>query len=462
MRPLLKATPAVPDQDAGSRRCVEGQTARVRPAPYDGSVVKNRANDKQKFSVVEVCAGAGGQSLGLHKAGFVHQLAVEIDETAADTLRQNLGAPVVVGDVANTNVWNPADYADVTLFAGGVPCPPFSAAGKQLGTSDERDLFAWAIEQIPAIRPKAVMLENVRGLAAPRFAAYRQRILDRLDELGFIGEWKLLHAADFGVPQLRPRFVLVALPKAEMDYFRWPDTDTNQRLTVGDALYELMAAGGWKHADAWRAMANDIGPTLVGGSKKHGGADLGPTRAKQAWAKLGIDGRGIADAVPGADAPLPTDVMPRLTIEMAARIQGWVEEDAYVFSGRKTSQYRQIGNAFPPPVAKAIGESIIAALRHEGEPRTDLVGIAQLHDPIYRALSRSARPLSLAELVEIYNEGSEAAVQQRLAALQRDFELEVVIDGGTPRYRLGEFKGFTGQADHWRHEVVARHVNRVS
>lgn len=425
-------------------------------------MAKTPAASKQEFSVVEVCAGAGGQSLGLHKAGFVHKLAVEIDQTAADTLRRNLDAPVVVGDVANPGVWDPGDYSGVTLFAGGVPCPPFSAAGKQLGTSDERDLFAWAIEQIPVIRPKAVMLENVRGLAAPRFAAYRQRILDRLDELGFVGEWKLLHAADFGVPQLRPRFVLVALPMADMQYFRWPDTDANERVTVGDALYELMASEGWKHADAWRAIASDIGPTLVGGSKKHGGADLGPTRAKQAWAKLGVDGRGIADAVPGADAPAPTDVMPRLTIEMAARIQGWRVEDEYEFSGRKTSQYRQIGNAFPPPVAQAIGESIIAALRHEGEPRTDLDGVAQLHDPVYRALAKSAHPLSLAELVEVYNEGSEVAVQQRLAALQRDFELEVIDDDGTQRYRLGDFKGFTGQSNHWRHEAVAKFTSRVS
>ncbi|MBS1675646.1 MAG: DNA (cytosine-5-)-methyltransferase [Actinobacteria bacterium] len=423
---------------------------------------KSRATDKQEFSVVEVCAGAGGQSLGLHKAGFVHRLAVELDGTAADTLRQNLGAPVVVGDVANPDVWNPADFAGVSLFAGGVPCPPFSAAGKQLGTSDERDLFAWAIEQIPVIQPKAVLLENVRGLAAPRFAAYRQRILDRLEEFDFIGEWKLLHASDFGVPQLRPRFVLVALPAADMPYFRWPEPDVKNRVTVGDSLYELMASNGWKHANAWREMANDIGPTLVGGSKKHGGADLGPTRAKQAWAKLGVDGRGVADDVPRADAPAPSVVMPRLTIEMAARIQGWTDEDKYVFSGRKTSQYRQIGNAFPPPVAKAIGERIAAALRHDGEPRADFAGITQLHDPVYRALARSERPLSLEELVEAYNEGSEAAVQQRLAALKRDFELTVVLEDGEERYSLGEFKGFTGQSGHWRHEVVAKFASRVS
>ncbi|GLJ62682.1 hypothetical protein GCM10017576_28130 [Microbacterium barkeri] len=158
-----------------------------------------------RYSVVEVCAGAGGQSLGLHKAGFDHAIAIEIDETAAETLRTNGGWRVEVGDVADPAVWRPEEFEGVSLFAGGVPCPPFSVAGKQLGSSDERDLFAWAIEQVAVLRPRAVMLENVRGLSGPRFSAYRQRVLDRLSDLGYVGGWRLLQASDFGVPQLRHR-----------------------------------------------------------------------------------------------------------------------------------------------------------------------------------------------------------------------------------------------------------------
>lgn len=414
------------------------------------------------LSLVEACAGAGGQSLGLHKAGFSHSLAIEIDETAAETLRSNLQVRVAVGDVADSSVWDPRCYAEVDLFAGGVPCPPFSAAGKQLGTSDERDLFAWAIEQVAMLQPRAVMLENVRGLAAPRFAAYRQRILDRLDELGYVGDWKLLHASDFGVPQLRPRFVLVAMPASEMRFFQWPEPQVGARLTVGAALYDLMAAEGWKYADAWREAADDIGPTLVGGSKKHGGADLGPTRAKAAWAKLSVDGRGIADTPPDRRSPSFRTAPPRLTIEMAARIQGWTAEDGYEFVGRKTSQYRQIGNAFPPPVAEALGRSIRAALNHEGSETLRSSGTLSLQDPVYRALARSDEPLSLEDLIGAYNEGSASAVQQRLAAIRHDFDLHTIYVDGIERYLLGEFKGFTGQADHWRHEVVTRFRNRVS
>jgi DNA (cytosine-5)-methyltransferase 1 len=449
----LRSTPAV---TARELKMPDG----ARNDSYYQSVGQDRA---QEYTVVEVCAGAGGQSLGLHNAGFKHSLAVEIDATAADTLSANLGAPVAVGDVASPDVWDPRDYVGVTLFAGGVPCPPFSIAGKQLGSSDERDLFAWAIEQVGVIQPRAVMLENVRGLSSPRFAAYRQRVLDRLDDYGYIGEWKLLHASEFGVPQLRPRFVLVAMRPEDQTYFRFPDGSESARLTVGEALHDLMAARGWKGADEWQRLANDVGPTLVGGSKKHGGADLGPTRAKQGWSKLYVDGRGIADAAPDPDAPSAIERHPRLTIEMAARVQGWRADDEWVFSGRKTSQYRQIGNAFPPPVAEAIGARIVTALENEGLPREDIGRSIDLHDPVYRALANASDALSLAELVRAHNEGSLASVERKITALSHDFDLEVLSDpSGVTRYRLGTFKGFTGQRDHVRHNFVAQHRNRVS
>lgn len=420
-------------------------------------------SEQLNFGVVEVCAGAGGQSLGLHQAGFQHQLAIEIDPTAASTLVSNLKTPVLVGDVADPSLWNPRDYEGVALLAGGVPCPPFSTAGKQLGSSDERDLFAWTIEQVGIMQPRAVLLENVRGLSSPRFSAYRQRILDRLDQFGYVGEWKLLQAADFGVPQLRPRFVLVAMRPEDHVYFRFPEADRMTHTTVGESLHELMASRGWKKADEWKDLAAGVGPTLVGGSKKHGGADLGPTRAKQGWARLYVDGRGIANDAPASDDPSATVVAPKLTIEMAARIQGWSVKDNWIFEGRKTSQYRQIGNAFPPPVARAVGEQIIAALRHQGEKNTRSSEKVDLHDAVYRTLTLASSSVSLTELVRAHNYQSLSEVERKLTALSRDFDLIMDVDGsGEPHYRLGEFKGFTGQADHGRHDFFATHRNKVS
>jgi DNA (cytosine-5)-methyltransferase 1 len=128
--------------------------------------------------------------------------------------------------------------------------------------------------------------------------------------------------------------------------------------TVGQTLADLMSSGGWPGAADWAARADRIAPTIVGGSKKHGGPDLGPTRARAAWRALGVDGLGIAADPPGPE--FPAGQLPKLTVRMVARLQGF--PDTWEFSGRKTAAYRQVGNAFPPPVARALGVAIAAAL----------------------------------------------------------------------------------------------------
>jgi DNA (cytosine-5)-methyltransferase 1 len=310
-----------------------------------------------ELTCLEICAGAGGQSLGLEQADFSHVAAVEIDPDACETLRLNRQHvwKVIQEDVHN---FDGRPYRGVDLLAGGVPCPPFSVAGKQLGADDERDLFPQALRLVRECEPTAVMLENVRGLSTARFASYREQVLGELHELGYDADWQVLNACEFGVPQLRPRFILVAMRPEAYGHFEWPNA-VGTPPTVGEALHDLMAADGWPGAAAWARHANGIGPTLVGGSRKHGGPDLGPTRAREAWRKLGVDGKGLADARPTADAP--GDHMPRLTLEMAAAIQGFPRD--WRFYGRKTAAYRQIGNAFPPPVARAVGSRIRLAIQ---------------------------------------------------------------------------------------------------
>jgi len=411
--------------------------------------------------VVEVCAGAGGQSLGLELAGFEHELAVELDSNACATLRHNRPQwKVAQGDAANPAVWRPDRYAGVDLVAGGVPCPPFTIAGKQLGATDERDLFAWAIELCGTIRPRALLLENVRGLSLPRFSAYRQRVLDRLGELGYAADWRLLHASQYGVPQLRPRFVLVAMRPEDLAYFDWPEPQGDPG-TVGEALAELMAANGWPGAQRWARTANDIAPTIVGGSKKHGGADLGPTRAKRAWRKLGVNALGIADTAPTADDP--ATLLPKLTCAMVARLQGW-DDAAYrwTFTGRKTSHYRQIGNAFPPPVARAVGERIRRALDHEGAPGELVEHGSAAHDPVYAILRDDGGFLTMEQVLRRLQAPMEIpAFERHLAHLRRDFRIEVDQRKAGDAYRLGEFRAFVGQDDHLRHEAFA-HPAKIS
>jgi DNA (cytosine-5)-methyltransferase 1 len=315
---------------------------------------------------LEICAGAGGQALGLESAGFCHVGLVEIDPDACATLRLNRrGWAVIERDVREIDGRH---FRGIDLLAGGVPCPPFSLAGKQLGPDDERDLFPEALRLIEEARPAAVMLENVRGFSSERFISYRRGLFERLERLGYRPDWRVLEASRFGVPQLRPRFILIALKPKAFDRFRWPEP-TSESSTVGAVLKESMASRGWPGASAWADRANSIAPTIVGGSRKHGGPDLGPTRARRQWARIGVDGLGIANEPPGPE--LPDDWRPKLTTKMVALLQGFPED--WQFSGRKTAAYRQVGNAFPPPVARAVASAIHAALRGEARRANEAV-----------------------------------------------------------------------------------------
>ncbi|MFG2377368.1 DNA cytosine methyltransferase [Streptomyces sp. NPDC048504] len=337
--------------------------------------------NKLKYTSVEICAGAGGQAVGLHNAGFRHAALIEIDKDACQTLRDNTeqnqewaGCKVVEADLRG---FDPAelglDPGELDLLAGGVPCPPFSAAGKQLGRDDERDLFPTMLDLIDHLEPKAVMIENVRGLLDPKFTEYRQEIIKRLESMGYEEcYWDILEAKDYRVPQLRPRAILVAMKPEYARYFEHSKPEPVEPVSVGVALHDSMRARYDQVSDDPRAerafkrwygkALEGVAPTVVGGSKKHGGADLGPTRAKRAWADLGVCGLGVAnepDEMKDAERDLFASAGPKLTVTQAALVQGFPEH--WKFSGRKTAAYRQVGNAFPPPVARAVGEQIYAA-----------------------------------------------------------------------------------------------------
>ncbi|CAM5378815.1 DNA (cytosine-5-)-methyltransferase OS=Streptomyces alboniger OX=132473 GN=CP975_12895 PE=3 SV=1 [Streptomyces alboniger] len=365
----------------------------------------------RKLTSIEICAGAGGQAVGLHQAGFRHLALVEIDRHAAETLRMNIAARpswawekdhclVREADVTKfeplEEVPDPESHGvkpgsdeparmlrpgQLDLLAGGVPCPPFSAAGHQLGRDDERDLFPRMLDLVEALRPRAVMVENVRGLVEPelKFRYYRNYIKNRLRKADYvICGWRVLHAQDYGVPQLRPRAILVAIRRDEYRGFDWP-VPQKKLFRVVEALgpsMERRLGAGTDRFKKWHEAANlgTVAPTLVGGSKKHGGADLGPTRAKRAWGALGIDGMGVANDENSMTDPArdlgDLERGPKLTVQQAAIIQGFPgdehPEGPWIFSGGKTARYRQVGNAFPPPVAAAVGEAIHEALSRKG------------------------------------------------------------------------------------------------
>ena len=302
------------------------------------------------LTCVEICAGAGGQALGLDMAGFHHIALVEYEKEYCNVLKANRPDWNVI--CADVHDFNGTQYKGVDLLAGGVPCPPFSVASKQLGKDDERDLFPEAIRLIGEMKPRAVMLENVRGFLDRKFDDYREHILQSIRGLGYTVTIKLLNACDYGVPQLRPRVVIVGIRNNERGTFSYPAECQDCAPTVGEILKPLMAANGWEGVDEWVQSANKIAPTIVGGSKKHGGPDLGPVRSRRAWAELGVDGNGVANAAPEPGF----QGLPKLTKEMIALIQGFPPE--WSFGKKKTAACRMIGNAFPPPVARAVGAEI--------------------------------------------------------------------------------------------------------
>ena len=222
-----------------------------------------------------------------------------------------------------------------------------------MGPRDERDLFPEAIRIVGECKPRAFMFENVAPLAGTRFVEYREAIVMAFEELGYYVESGLVNAAHFGVPQDRRRFILVGRRNGPAS-FPWPSR-RDKFITVGVALEDLMSSRSWPGAKKWAMQANRIAPTIVGGSEKHGGPDLGPTRARREWATIRVDGLGIANGPPDAD--FPEDGSPRLTLRMAARLQGF--PDSWKFAGSKTNAYRQVGNAFPPPVAEALARAVL-------------------------------------------------------------------------------------------------------
>lgn len=313
-----------------------------------------------KLRFVDVCAGAGGLALGFEKAGFEPVLLLDKKRIACETLRMNRPTwNVLEADLLD---FDPAEHRqtyDVDLLSAGLPRVKSSATVARIETEEEQRLLEASVLLAHAIQPRALVIENVPGLVdSPKFESIRDFIRKELEHLGYRFRWFVLNAADFGVPQDRKQGILVALKDEYFDAFEPPAPTVTKHLPVGPALRRSVGARGWPGADAWAAQAISVAPTLVGGSDKRGGADLGPTGSKKAWARMRVNGGTVANEVPGPNDDVSGLIT--LTDAQAAILQAFPQE--WQFAGKKTARYRQIGHASPPPVGTALGRAVATAL----------------------------------------------------------------------------------------------------
>ncbi|WP_432564791.1 DNA cytosine methyltransferase [Kineococcus sp. SYSU DK003] len=360
----LKETP---ENRSSSSGVSVRQVAPARESSPPSPSARLDGGDGRALTFVDLCAGAGGLAQGLESVGFKPLLLLDNRAVACETLRINRPSwDVEELDLLEFRTEAYPDLAGVDLVSAGLPRVRSAAtASRPRGDEEEFALIDAAVTVFLNLRGRALLIDNVPALAdSEAYADVRRAIGGRLYEAGFDHEWFVVNAAEFGVPQHRPHGVLVAMERRRMEEFVQPSADMSAAPTVAAVLRESMTAGGWSGVDRWAEVADRLAPTIVGGSWDRGGADLGPSGSKRAWADLGIDGGTVADDVPGPDFRWdPAEGRPgqvRLTVPQVALLQG--VPTTWRIAGRKTAQYRQVAEAMPPPLAAALGRAVATAL----------------------------------------------------------------------------------------------------
>lgn len=315
-------------------------------------------------TVVELFSGAGGLSLGLKRAGFQHIAAVERDVHCVQTYEANFpGANILSGDIRDFDLYK---YRGADLVAGGPPCQPFSSMGKGERDKDPRDMVPHFVRAVATIKPRVFLMENVPGLLAKKNQEYLDYILSLFLFLGYDVQCVVLDASRFQVPQHRKRAFIAGT--LEPNSFAFPEGSSRQ-ISAGSALFgarrtppnpcivtycKTPVLRDSPHAGMLvngRGRPLDLmkpGPTILATTQGNGAhiVDEEGVLVQYHWELLN-GGRPRTGIVRGAR---------RLSVGESAAIQAFPV--GFEFFGPRTSQLRQIGNAVPPPLAQALGESI--------------------------------------------------------------------------------------------------------
>lgn len=371
---------------------------------------------------LELFSGAGGLAKGLELAGFEHLAFVEFNRDACETLRRNFDATKVFeGDIQDYDF---SSLESVDIVAGGPPCQPFSLGGKHKASADQRDMFPYALKAISDLRPRAFVFENVKGLLRSTFSEYFEYIILRLEYSGCVdkgfGDWKdhlnklrglsqqkkpveynvhykLINAADYGVPQTRERVIIVGVRADVETAWRFPEGERS----LDRLLWEQYISGEYWDRHGIKPLEYAHSPQFmrkVAGLKKKYGLFPPPEKP---WVTMRdvlghlpdpVGCHAIADhefrggarsysghtgsmfdlpsktikagahGVPGGENMIrfSDDSIRYLTVHEAKLIQGFPKD--FMFHGAWGEAMRQIGNAVPVTVGKCIGDELFDTL----------------------------------------------------------------------------------------------------
>lgn len=337
------------------------------------------------MQTLELFAGCGGLAMGLERAGFKHAGLLEINHQACESLRANFDPRLVhEADVKKVDF---RSFVAVDIVSGGPPCQPFSLGGLARAYNDRRDMFPQAIRAISEIRPKAFLFENVKGLLREKFAPYFKYIILRLtypDCFQIEGEgwtdhakrlqqiadggkygglryrvsYKLLNAADYGVPQIRERVFIVGLREDIKTEWTWPLAtcpDAKSRVPISVALNGVPDP---------RAKKNPYEDHVyIGGAKIYPGHTGSDVNKPSKTIKAGAHG------VPGGENMLRFEdgTVRYMTVHEAKLIQTFPVD--FNVTGSWGEALRQIGNAVPVKLAETVGRHLHDLLKNDPETR---------------------------------------------------------------------------------------------
>ena len=288
--------------------------------------------------VLDLFAGCGGLALGFESQGF-ETLGFEMDEDCCATYKKNL-----LGDCVKVKLDANYKFPKAQVVIGGPPCQPFSVGGNQMGVMDARDGFPAFISAVEQAKPDIWMFENVRGLMYKN-KNYLERIIAALEEEGYIVEYKLLRAVEYGVPQNRERMIVVG----HRGNFEFPIIQA-QKITAGDAVGDI--------AHIIDSKSKFLTPSMDMYVAKYEKASkcITPRDLHFDRPARTVTCRNLG----GATGDMHRIILPdgrrrRLTVREGARLQSF--PDWFEFEGKESSCYKQVGNAVPPLMAYEIAKS---------------------------------------------------------------------------------------------------------